>query len=89
LIDLGIKGAPVNQRNLDFISLANDMMIGQDIAVLCVDDDTRSGTTDFTRPPEWITAHLRYANIDDGRRRRFDQRCERECSQRSGRYESE
>jgi hypothetical protein len=38
--DLGIKGAPVNQRNLDFISLANDMMIGQDIAVLCVDDDT-------------------------------------------------
>jgi hypothetical protein len=48
------------------------MVVGQDVTVLCVDYDTRSGTADFTLPPKRVTSHLGCADIDDGRCRSFD-----------------
>ena len=48
--DLCIEDFPVHRRDLDLVGLVNDVVVGQDIAVLGVDDDARTGARDLALP---------------------------------------
>ena len=37
-----VQGAIVNERDRDFVGILNDMVIGEYVAVFCIDDDTRA-----------------------------------------------
>jgi hypothetical protein len=47
--DLGIVDGTVDQRYLDRVCAADDMMVGQDIAAFGIDDDSGSGAGNFAR----------------------------------------
>src|SRR5690606_3616422 len=55
--DLGIQRIFVEQVNLDLVRAIDYVMIGENVAVLRVDDDTGAGTRHFARP----TGNLREA----------------------------
>ena len=48
--DLGIERFLVEQRNLNLVGVFDNMMIGQDIAILGIDDDTRTSTRHLAGP---------------------------------------
>jgi len=52
-----IQNLSAYQRNLDFVRIFNDVMVGQDVATLGIDNDTRTGTGNFT----WSTIAIRNA----------------------------
>jgi hypothetical protein len=44
----------VEQRNLNFIRVFDDVMIGQDVATLCIDNHAGSGARNFPLTPRGI-----------------------------------
>jgi hypothetical protein len=48
--DFRIQGIIVEQRDLNLVGADDDMMIGQDVTIFSVHDDTGTGARDFTRP---------------------------------------
>ena len=50
------------------ISLADDVMIGQDVTVFCINNNAEACATDLTGTTEGPASFLRNTNVDDSRR---------------------